>query len=84
MSPPISGLNRKITIEILPHIEEAPILEEHNGSRHVMTLVGNNMWGCDITEITTQNVKININGKSLEVLVQGTMGASIGGDGFDD
>lgn len=84
LSPPISGLNRKITIEILPHIEEAPILEEHNGSRHVMTLVGNNMWGCDITEITTQNVKININGKSLEVLVQGTMGASIGGDGFDD
>ncbi|MBD5583499.1 MAG: BREX-4 system phosphatase PglZ [Clostridia bacterium] len=84
LSPPISGLNHKVTIEILPHIEEAPILEEQSGIRHIMSLVGNNMWECSISEIKTQNVKIIINGNSLELLIQGTMGASIGGDGFDD
>ena len=84
LSPPISGLNRKVTIEILPHIEEAPILEEQSGVRHIMSLVGNNMWECAISEIKTQNVKIIINGNILELLIQGTMGASIGGDGFDD
>lgn len=84
LSLPISGLNRKVTIEILPHLEEAPILEESNGVRHIMMLIGNNMWESDIAEIKTQNVKIIINGKSFEILIQGTMGATVGGDGFDD
>lgn len=84
LSPNVSGLNRSVVVEILPHLENNPILEEESGIRHTMTKAGNNTWKCDVVEVKTQNVNIIINNTKTSVLIQGTMGAMIGGDGFDD
>ena len=84
LSPAVSGLNRNVTVEILPQIGNAPILEEENGDRHVMSNIGSNMWKSSINEVKTQNVKIIINNQEMVLTVKGSMGSSIGGDGFDD
>jgi len=84
LSPAISGLNRNITVEILPQVESAPILEEENGDRHVMNCVGINMWKSSINEVKTQNVRILIADQEIVLTVKGSMGLSIEGDGFDD
>ncbi len=84
LSPAVSGLNRNVTVEILPQVGTSPILEEENGDRHVMISIGSNMWKSSINEIKTQNVKIIINNQEIILTVKGSMGSSIGGDGFDD
>ena len=84
LSPNVSGLNRCVLVEILPHIEDSPILEEESGIRHIMKPVNNNTWKCDINDIKTQNANIIIDNEKIPLLIQGTMGALIGGDGFDD
>lgn len=84
LSPAVSGLNRSVTIEILPQVENAPILEEENGDRHIMSSIGSNMWKSSINEVKTQNVKIIIDNQEVVLTVKGSMGSSIGGDGFDD
>lgn len=84
LSPNVSGLNRCVLVEILPHIEDSPILEEESGIRHIMKRVNNNIWKCDINDIKTQNANIIIDNEKIPLLIQGTMGALIGGDGFDD
>lgn len=84
LSPAVSGLNRNITVEISPQVVNAPILEEENGDRHIMYNIGSNMWKSSINEIKTQKVKIIINNQEIVLTVYGTMGLTIGGDGFDD
>lgn len=84
LSPNVSGLNRFVLVEILPHIENSPILEEESGIRHIMKPANNNVWKCDINDIKTQTVNIIINNEKAPLLIQGTMGASTEGDGFDD
>lgn len=84
LSSSVSGLDRSVTIEVLPHLESSPILEEESGKRHVMTLAGNNIWKCDVDDVRTQNINIIINEQKTSLIITGTMGATIGDDGFDD
>lgn len=84
LSSSVSGLDRSITIEVLPHLESNPILEEESGKRHVMTMAGNNIWKCDVEDVRTQNINIIINDQKTSLTIKGTMGATIGDDGFDD
>ncbi|MBQ4585185.1 MAG: BREX-4 system phosphatase PglZ [Clostridia bacterium] len=84
LSSPLSGLNRFVIVEILPPVDDNPILEEENGTRHVMVQTGYNTWRSDINEIKTQMVKIITRNQEIELLVKGTMGIIEEGDGFDD
>lgn len=85
ISGTLSGLNRKVDVEILPHLEEPPLLRESNGVLHTMVLTENNVWRSEIDLIRTQEVTVMINGKNYTLMLKGSMGASlIGGDGFDD
>ncbi|MBR3117632.1 MAG: BREX-4 system phosphatase PglZ [Oceanobacillus sp.] len=81
----LSGLNRSVTIEILPPTEKAPVIVEDDGSKHIMKKVSNNIWVSPINSIKSQVLTVKVGNSDYKVSVSSSLGASqIGDDGFDD
>ena len=81
----LSGLNRKVEIEILPHSNKTPILEEASGKRHIMKLKDGYTWVSEMQDIKSQIIKIYVESSYKEIEIKSSIGINlIKGDGFDD
>ena len=81
----LSGLNRSVSIEILPPLNKAPTIIETDGTKHIMKKVANNVWTSEIDNIQSQLLSVIIENSEYKVSVGSSLGANqIGEDGFDD
>ena len=81
----LSGLNRSVSLEILPPLEKSPTLVEDDGTKHVMQRVSSNVWVSPIDNVRSQLLTVIIGNIDYKVGVSSSLGANqIGDDGFDD